>query len=324
MNDTIAHAPVPIAVFRGPEHECVVASGSWQQLFELELPPVLLERMDETYRSQQRVEADLRLRLATLGPVARSYRVVLQPLPGDELMATCIDQTELRVAQADAERSRRLKEQLLAAVSHDLRAPMSTILLWERVLRDRIDEVETRKRALDAIRDSATMQSNLIAELVEASSVVGGSVELSRDRVALELVLANAIEPQVAPARAKGVAFVSDYQPPLGHVHADAVRLRQAFAKVIETAVRISPRGTTILISARRKRSTIVVTIGDSELDAQSRTLEPIAALELGLVVVSEVVALHAGTFEAMRPQAGNVPTYSISLPIVARRSPRT
>lgn len=324
MNDTVAHAPVPIAVFRGPQRELVVASGSWQQLFAPELPAILLERIDETYRTQQRFEAELRMRLATLGPTARTFRIVLQPLGGDQLMVTCLDQTELRVAQADAERSRRLKEQLLMAVSHDLRAPMSTILLWERVLRDRIDEVETRKRALDAIRESANLQSNLIAELVEASSVVSGAIELSCDRVALESVLANAIEPQVAPARAKGVAFVSDYQPPLGHVHADAARLRQAFAKVIETAVRISPHGTTILITARRKRSTVVVTIGDSELDAQSRTLEPIDALELGLVVVSEVVALHAGTFEAMRPQAGNVPTYSISLPIIARRSPRT
>jgi K+-sensing histidine kinase KdpD len=324
MNATIAHAPVPIAVFRGPQHECVVASGSWQQLFEPDIPPVLLERLNETYRSQQRSEAELRLRLSAHGPTARTYRIVIQPLPGDELMATCIDQTDVRLAQADAERSRRLKEQLLAAVSHDLRAPMSTILLWERVLRDRIDEVETRQRALDAIRESATTQSNLIAELVDAASVVNGTIELSRDSVALESVLATALEPQVAPARAKGVSFVSDYQPPLGHVHADPARLRQAFAKVIETAVRISPHGTTILISARRRRTSIVVTIGDSELDAHSRTLEPIAALELGLVVASELVALHAGTFEAMRPHAGNVPTYSISLPIVARRSGRT
>src|SRR5262245_15889370 len=117
MNDTIAHAPVPIAVFRGPQHECVVASGSWQQLFAPELPAILLERMDETYRNQQRLEAELRLRLTTLGPATRTYRIVLQPLPGDELMATCLDQTDLRVAQADAERSRRLKEQLLMAVS---------------------------------------------------------------------------------------------------------------------------------------------------------------------------------------------------------------
>src|SRR5262249_1029867 len=157
-------------------------------------------------------------------------------------------------------------------------SPLSTILLWERVLRERIDEIELRQLALDAIRESATAQSQVIADL---AAVVGGTIKPVRDRIALEPVLTTAIEAQLASARAKPISPAADDQPRLGQVHADYVRLGQAFAKVIESAVRISPTGATIKIAARRKRSSIVVTIGQHEPAAKPKLAEPVA-LELG------------------------------------------
>jgi len=312
MTSALAHAPLPIAVFRGSELDCVVASEAWRQLFA-DMPRQLVDHLAQVHRVRENSEAVLRTD-------DRTFRIVIQPLPADEVMATCIEHTELLEARADADRERQLKEQLVCAVSHDLRAPMSTILLWERVLRDRCDDLEVRKRALDAIHESATEQSTLVAELIDMASVMNGSVELAQERIELDSVLAPVLERQRPSACEKQIVFEADYKPPLGHVNADAERLSQVFTKVIETSVRVSPTGTTITIGARRKRDSIVITIGQPDEDATPRR-EPISTLELGLVVAGEIIAMHAGTFEALRSVAGNVPTFSISLPMHTRSS---
>lgn len=311
MTTPLAFAPLPIAVFRGSQLESVIASEAWRQLFAGDVPQPIAQRLEAAQQSQQPSEAELRIG-------DRTFRIVIQPLPTDEVMATCIEQTDLVDARAEAEQAHRLKEQLVCAVSHDLRAPMSTILLWERVLRDRGEEAEVRKRALDAIHESATTQSNLVAELIDMASVMNGSVELAQERVPLESVLTPVLERQQPSARAKQIVFEADYEPPLGHVDADVERLQQVFTKVIETSVRVSPTGTTITIGARRNRGSIVITIGQPDKDATPQR-EPIPTLELGLVVAGEIVAMHAGTFEALRSVAGNVPTFSISLPMQTR-----
>jgi signal transduction histidine kinase len=316
MSDAIAiaNAPIPMAVLQGAGHASVVASESWRELFGSSLPEPLVEQLDNCHRTRQPFELQLRVQ------DGRLFRVVMQPLPDDKLLVTCIDISEVEIARADALRATRRKEDVLAAVSHDLRAPMSTIMLWERVLRDRIDEVEVRTRALEAIRESATVQSDLIAELVQLSSVFSGAVRLERDRIELESILAKAIELQAASADAKGVSLHLDFQPALGNVRGDRARLHHALSKVVESAVRMTPAGETITIAARREQRSVEIAIGNHV--AQS-ALVPIATLELRLVIASELLALHDGTLEAKRPQPSGTPSFSIRLPVESRRSMR-
>ena len=295
----------------------MIASAAWQRLFHPHPPAPLLERLAEAQRTQHDIEMHLRFR-------ERAYRVMIKSLPQDELLATCIDETLAIRAHAEVTRVRRFKDQLLTAISHDLRAPMSTILLWERVLRDRIDEVEIRQRALDAIRESATAQTRVISELGDVSSVASGAVELARARVPLEALLGTAIELHHATARAKQIELALECHSPLGDVHADGRRLRHAFEKVIESALRITPTGGTIKIAARRRRGTITIEIGAGEPTARTRNTELVGDLELGLVVAGELLAMHAGTLEAHRPEPDCTPTYTISLPSVSRRPTRS
>jgi signal transduction histidine kinase len=324
MNAAVARSPLPVAVFHGAEQACVVASEPWHQLFQLELPEIVREKIAESLQSRQPVEAVLRCRGAADQEADSVYRILLEPLPDDEVMATCIDLTELHEARAEAVRANQLKQQLLAAVSHDLRAPMSTILLWERVLRDRFQEVNVRNRALDAIRESATAQSDLISDLVEVSSVLSGAAELQCERIALESVLTTAVELHMGTAANKRVDVVRDYRPPLGHVSADRSRLRHALAKIVESAVRITPSGETLTIAARRKQSSLVIAIGNVANERRSAPHEQIGALELGLVLANEVLAMHGGGLHATRPRRGGAATFWVRLPLADRRTSRT
>jgi len=310
VTDAVLLAPMPVAVFRGPD-QCVVASAPWQRLFRTEVPASLRAKIDEVLRSGQSAEADLRGHDAL---DAWEYRVVIQPL-ADGVMATCIDRSELHRARAEAARAVRLKDEVLLAVSHDLRGPMSTIMLWERVLRERIGESEVCLRALDAIRESAVAQTSMISELVEVSSLLATKV-LDRERISIESILTTVIE--LSRDASGKRSLVADYKAPLGHVVGDRTWLRRAFAAIVGYAMKASPSGTTLTVAARRKDTMISISIGDADIEP-SHDLET-HALPLSIVLASEVVAMHGGVVDKTRSDAGPL-RFWIRLPLAVRHA---
>jgi PAS domain-containing protein len=98
---------------------------------------------------------------------------------------------QAHAARADAEQASRLKDQFLAAVSHELRAPMTTMLLWEKVLRDDNAEPGVRAQALAAIRESAVAQSRLVADLLDVSRAISGKLFVDLRAVDLAQIVAH-------------------------------------------------------------------------------------------------------------------------------------
>ena len=90
---------------------------------------------------------------------------------------------------------------------------------------------------------------------------------------------------------------------------------------MLETLVRVSPQGTTVSIQARRKAGSVVIKIGPASGVAATGPAQQIATLDLGLIMAAELVAMHAGTFEAVRIEAVPAPTFVICLPMSVRLS---
>lgn len=225
-----------------------------------------------------------------------------------------LEQIELQLARAESARAAELRERILSTVSHEVKGTLSTILLWERVLRERFDEPGLRERALDAIRQSATAQSEAVTELAHVARLLGGTTALDYERFALEIVLAMAVELQAAAARVRAVEVHADYRAPLGLVYADRQRLRRAFEVLVETRARATPPGNSFTVAARRKNDTVSIVVGDVE--TEPATDEAVPALDLPLVVVGEVLALHGGSLDVTRPAGGGPLTFWIRLPV--------
>jgi signal transduction histidine kinase len=306
MSTALLHAPLPIAVFHGPDRKLVLASLRWQQLFR-ELPDAIREAMERAGEANAPVEVEARMS-------SRTFRVAVQPLPDAQMLVTCIDETPLVAARAELAHARSQKQQILAAISHDLRSPMSTLLLWERVLRDRIDEDSVRWRALDAIRESATMQVELISELSHMRSLLG-DVQLPRERVSFDRVLAVAADRCAATVRELGVSLIADYERPLAIVDVEPTLLPHAFTKMLESAIRVRSAGEAIAIAARAEGAALRITIGDVLFESVGDPVEPVP-LQLCLLAANEIVALHGGTFEAVR-RPGCAPTFRITIPLL-------
>ena len=112
-----------------------------------------------------------------------------------------------RAARIEAQRTARMKDEFLAALSHELRSPLNAILGWTQILRMRAkpEDGNDVQHALAVIERNARAQVQLIDDLLELSRILAGQIRLDVQRVALVDVIRNAIESAQPAADAKGV-----------------------------------------------------------------------------------------------------------------------
>ena len=235
-----------------------------------------------------------------------------------------------RSARADAEQANRLKDRFFAAVSHELRAPIAALLLWERLLREQDLGGDERKRALDAIHDSALSQARLVDDLIDVARVTAGKLAVRLEPVELGDVLERAIQESRPAAAEKRQELDVVIAPTLGRVNGDATRLVQIVVNLLENAIKFTPRGGRVSLAARCENDVTIVDVVDSGRGIAKESLphvfdmfrqiegeasEDKPGLGLGLAIASELVTLHGGTLEARSGGLGTGATFSMRLP---------
>jgi PAS domain S-box-containing protein len=97
-------------------------------------------------------------------------------------------------ARAEAEAANKTKDEFLAVLSHELRAPLSPILGWANLLKTQKLDPEKTNYAIDIIERNARLQNQLIADLLDVSRIVQGNLSLELCSVNLVSVIESAIE----------------------------------------------------------------------------------------------------------------------------------
>lgn len=226
-------------------------------------------------------------------------------------------------ARAEAERIGTLQEQLLAVVGHDLRQPLSAILLAAGVLSERGADAAIREQLLARIRKAADRMTHMIRDLLDLSRARQGmAVPVERERVDLAALAARAVEEAetLHPGRlrleAAGEAIVSG----------DRSRLGQVLANLVTNALEHGEPATPVRVVVRRDAAEVVLEVcnrGAVPPDFISRAFEPFArggerrGLGLGLFIVREVVRAHGGSAE-MRSSADEGTVVRVRLPSAA------
>ena len=330
-------------VYAGTEAE----SGDWRQLVHLDDVAGCEDAIARTLPTGESAECEARLRrgdgafrwhqLRFTSQEGRWYAVAEDVEATHEAQKQRIALLDrLLIALNEAEIAHRAKDNFLATVSHELRAPVTTIMLWETVLREHIDDLSLRARALDAIRDSASAQSRLVGDLLDISRAISGKLRLDRRRMMIDGVLRAAVEAALPAGTAKQITIALDIRPRLGRVLADPSRLRQVFDNLLSNAVKFTPPGGSIRVTAVREGADVRVSFADTGRGIEEQFLRRLftpferheevltrseGGLGLGLAITKQLVGLHDGTLTAESPGPGRGATFTVRLPLANRRS---
>jgi PAS domain S-box-containing protein len=110
-----------------------------------------------------------------------------------------------QTARQEAETANRLKDEFLATLSHELRTPLTSILGWARLLRQRKLDEEAINRALETIERNASLQAQLINDILDVSRIIRGKLELNLCPVNLASIVSTSVDSIRLEAEAKNL-----------------------------------------------------------------------------------------------------------------------
>jgi len=246
-------------------------------------------------------------------------------------------QYELRRQQCEreaAERENQMKDQFLAMISHELRAPLNQIQGWAGILRDDRLGAEARREALETIQHNSDIQARLVDDLVDVSRMLYGKLRLERARVSLTAIAHQAVQAAQPDAQRKHLLLAVEVEP--GEqlmTTGDEVRLLQVLGNLIGNAIRYTPPGGTIEVRLGRRGGGARIEVRDSGTGIDEHDLPFVFdrfwqadhsltrehhGLGLGLTIVRQIVELHGGAVVARSDGRGRGATFEIMLPLTA------
>jgi two-component system OmpR family sensor kinase/two-component system sensor histidine kinase BaeS len=188
-----------------------------------------LSRLSDAARQIARGKLDLRLSLAGPAEVADVAQAFNE-------MAAGLQQSE------------QLRQHMIADVSHELRTPLTVIQGNLRAILDDVYPLE--KAEIATIYDETLLLSRLVGDLRELAQAEAGQLALNPQPVEVAPLIRSAIVPFEATASGQGVALTIDMPEHPPAVVADADRVRQVLHNLIANALRHTPAGGSIAISA--------------------------------------------------------------------------
>jgi signal transduction histidine kinase len=225
----------------------------------------------------------------------------------------------------------RLKDEFLAMVSHELRTPLSPIVGWARMLLAAPSTPPAMRVGLQSIERNAVLQSHLVEDLLDVSSIMAGKLKIAPAATASAAAILASVETIRAAAAAKGVQLAVDAGEGLRPVFADPRRLQQIISNVLSNAVKFTPEGGTVTVTAREASGMLEVVVKDSGMgidpaflprvfdrfrQADGRSTRSAGGLGLGLSIVKDLVTAHGGFVQVDSEGAGRGTTVTIRLPL--------
>jgi signal transduction histidine kinase/FixJ family two-component response regulator len=238
---------------------------------------------------------------------------------------TARKQTEEQLIDAD-----RRKDEFLAMLAHELRNPLAAIGNAALVARSPGLE-HKREWSMDVIGRQVGQLSKLIDDLMDASRVRLGKIELRRDRLDLTGILQRAVDAVLPDADARRQTIVRQL-PAAGAVCVvgDTTRLEQVFVNLLSNAIKFSHDNGVITVSAHYEHDEILIRVRDNGIGLDPATADRIfdlfvqghmsldraqGGLGIGLSLARRLTELHGGTVAARSDGPGFGSEFLVTLP---------
>jgi signal transduction histidine kinase len=267
-----------------------------------------------------------RLLTASRRIAAGHYTERVPATGGDELAAVAAQFNTMAAALEGAEQRR---VALIGDVAHELRTPLATIEGYAEGLLDGV--VAPTAETWAVIHDEAARLRRLVADLQELSRAEAHQLPLQQAPTSPAALAEQAVARLTAQFTDKGVSLINAVPPDLPPVQADPDRVLQVIINLLGNALRYTPAGGTVRLSAERQGAVVVLTVADTGLGiapehlphlferfyrvdkARSRAL---GGSGLGLTIAQAIVEAHGGQITAASPGPGQGATFAFTLPL--------
>ncbi len=230
----------------------------------------------------------------------------------------------------------RRKDEFLATLAHELRNPLAPIRTGVDFLRLTETHDAESRNVLEMLDRQVQQMTRLVDDLLDVSRVTSGKIRLQLQSVDLETVVGQAIETSrpLYEARGHEVAVFLPSRPLV--LQADATRLAQVFANLLNNAATYSDRPGHITLTADQEGHDVVVRVRDTGYGIDRETLPHVfdlftqgdhsltrsgGGLGIGLTLVSRLVEMHGGSVQAFSEGPGKGSEFVVRLPIAPAAS---
>jgi two-component system phosphate regulon sensor histidine kinase PhoR len=269
-------------------------------------------------------------RLVELGPSGRQHTVQVvathiggSTAGGQGTLVLLQDVTELR-------RTEQVRREFVANVSHELRTPVAALKALVETLEDgALEDPIAARDFLGRMHVEVDGLAQLIEELLELSRIESGRLPLRPQPLDIAPVVASAAERLRPQAERGGVRLVLDLPGDLPHVEADSERIQQVVVNLVHNAVKFTPPGGQVTVSAHEGDGEVSVVVADTGTgiseEALPRLFERFYKVDrarssggtgLGLAIAKHLVQGHGGRIWAESAGEGRGATFSFTVPV--------
>ncbi|MGZ3182022.1 MAG: ATP-binding protein [Telluria sp.] len=352
LNTIFRHVPAAMAILRGPDYVFDLVNERYFELVgrrDFEGLPLrearpeieaqgfiaLLDEVRRTGRPHFGRSARVLLADPASGELReRFFDYVYQPMPGpdgavESVAVMSFEVTALARAQRDAEVANRAKDEFLAMLGHELRNPLSPILIALELLR--LKGISGAEKEHAIIERQAQHLVRLVDDLLDVARIAQGKVELRPERAELSRLVAQAVE-TVSPLLEERHHRLRLDVPNTGiFVHADPMRFTQVLSNLLTNAAKYTNPGGAIGVRVFQEAGAAVIQVEDNGIGIAPATLPHLfdkfvqerqaldrsrGGLGLGLAIVKSIVALHGGTVTAHSDGEGQGSRFEVRVPV--------
>ena len=225
-----------------------------------------------------------------------------------------------------------LRNILLSSVSHDLRTPLAAIIGSADTLLRKGDDLaaEKRKELIQSIREEAERLNQIVRNVLNMTRLESGAIQIRKEWQSLEEITGAVIDR--LSDRLNGHTLNVQIPEDLPLIHFDPLLMEQVLTNLLENALRYTPPGTAIELTARVQKTEVLVELADRGpgipegqqeriFDKFTRGRVPGGGVGLGLSICRVIIGAHGGRIWAEnRPGGGAV--FRFTLPVEGEPPP--
>lgn len=246
------------------------------------------------------------LTAAAQEPPERHVRVPVTTRDETGVLAAAFNELTERRERLEAQR-----KAMVSDIAHELRSPLTNIRGWLEVTRDGV--VDPDPALLASLHEEALVLQRVIDDLQDLAAADAGTLRLHREPVRADELLGQVAAAHQVAADTAGVTLRTAVRG-TPWLDADPVRMRQALGNLVSNALRHTPSGGTVTLSAGRDGDEVVLEVADTGTGIAPEDLPHVferfwraeksrsrrtGGSGLGLPIVRQLTAAHGGTVEA-------------------------